>query len=763
MTSPALWTPEEAAQMDAYLNQNPNDLEAATAMQTYLQSDARRKAAERPPEFHPPAVPGSGAMGFLKRLPESMGITGGTERWYEPSRDEMLAAFGGQLPPGQDEDGLLADYRNARWAQAYEEAKAKGRGIIRFGNTRESFDEGEQAYGRAASRKDAGRALSFLGGLGVGLPGLLGAGAKIAGDAVTTVEQFAQNLQPGRDLDQGIGGKTLGDKWRNEFAEAEASVDDDPTAIAAGLAGGIVSPWNKLGGATRGGGLLKGMVKSAGVGGVAAAGAGEADNLTRTLEDIVAGDSVSHAAGEMSDRALKNAPRNFLGGSALGAVAGAVGRLSAPLRSGELAPKIGVLEEAGGKTSFLKGVEYPKEITAAIEQTREPGAEPSRVLSDQFANKVAPQVIAKNHAILNKVNEQTTGYLANTQGVRIDPKPLAKAILNEATSRLSDVSGEALPLATAKRWGRIVQGLYEVIPVTSAKQLGNFSGDVQFLEMNKARALGLLPSATSEAVGTPQQTAATVAPGMRPPPAINPAAPAGALDSAIPIDAYGGRKLVALKRKQLSPTDIERLTKIIDQSAKVSSGGRKNVEASSFNRLSAAIRQTRDLFPANQWAPNGYSALKNEQAQALESWKQTLKDAGIIEQELGAGVPKALEESAHSFRQGPLTRDRAVEELAGDIPGARRSLFSIAATRDMPELTRSASLMRNMPLIGTKPSLGNATGLGTAALFHLDPILDPVARALRTGLPTALGAHSSAAEQQQLLELARQLQQQGQQ
>jgi hypothetical protein len=312
-------------------------------------SQSTNPALLRPPEFKPEgsltnaALPGL-APGFIGAYYRDQTM------WHEPSPEEFREVVR-PLTKTMPQDWLdervteteaYKRYADARWAEAYDKAKAEGRPIVRISM------QGPWAQ-RVAGVNDA--LASFTGGADEGL----GAGL--------TLEATGHGLE------------ALGEEGAIDALRAQRG--RVPAARMAGALTGAVAPYG-VGGLTARAGLkaaaatgLEGSIGREAVrgligGAVGGAGQAGAEEAVRMGSDVARGLPVN--ASDLGDAAAHVGMASLAGGaggSILGGLAGGAGRFAGHMRNASpMRRDIRDLEAGGGKVTLTGGIEEAPEALA---------------------------------------------------------------------------------------------------------------------------------------------------------------------------------------------------------------------------------------------------------------------------------------------------------------------------------------------------------------------------------------------------------------
>lgn len=297
-------------------------------------------------------APGAGAvMGALRsRAPLSANM------YYEPSENTFEKEQGPlikarKLQPGtEDFDAAFAEYKDRKWAQAYQQAAAEDRPLTRAEYVQHSgaWDKLKDAL---ASAPDV--AQSFAKGVVNGLTGHLG----------TTIPAAVEDKLTGS----------------NKLQENEDQEARNPVAETTGELAGAFTPFGPLarigeaaGGAVRGASAAPGLLRNL-AGSVAAGNAGAVADLagrsaSRGIEDVAQGGDTSDARSSFLQGLLPTVALGT-GGAILGhGIAGAGNWAAKRITQGQ--PEIAELRPGGADTHALWGVTPGKDVAANIEAAR---------------------------------------------------------------------------------------------------------------------------------------------------------------------------------------------------------------------------------------------------------------------------------------------------------------------------------------------------------------------------------------------------------
>lgn len=401
------------------------------ALDTSLPNASKLKSLDTPPEYV--------AKNPLNGLKHIASATAGdplngplANSYYEPSERQfqqeqgpLLAARGVQ-PGTPGFADAFAEYKDRKWAQAYEKAATEDRPLTRM--------EFVERHGLGWDRlKD------FL------------------ANSYDTAGAFAKGLVAGRTLQ---GSKLIG-----AASDAMTGRDD----VEADAAQADRSPWASLAGELKGAssGPLANVTKAATpfstsasmgarIGGAAIGGAaaGEVDNLSR---------AVATGAGDVAHgRGLSNAKDEFvshlLGAGAIGGVAGAVGHT---LAEGANAyqksvaadmPELAQLRRGGGDTDVYRGIRPGKAVAGNLEAAREPlpgeakvstGSTPTEVAVGKVREPMAKAHTDENAAAYERMGAEKLAAVEADQKLQepVKARNAAKTAVDWVRSKLQPGNG----------------------------------------------------------------------------------------------------------------------------------------------------------------------------------------------------------------------------------------------------------------------------------------------------------------------------------
>jgi hypothetical protein len=751
--TPETWTLEQASRARNLLTQYPDDDELKAALAKYDDVQATRRSLQRPPEHMPPAQPGP--MGLKSLLPLSHG--GDVEHWYEPDRAEVLSLLGGNVPEGVDANLLAKDYADARWAQAYDAAKAEGRRIVRIGHSaadeeRLNREENQRAIESLGyGRNGVGEGLWLLNGFLPGSAALLEAGAKVGGDAVTTAKQFLKG--------EPIAGEGAGTDAANYLRDAREEVSPG-ARFGLGVMGSVL-PGSPLGrvagwaakkvGLDRTSGLIPGALKGAALGGAMGAAGGTTEDVAQGITDAFEGKDAPTLHGIAS-----RAPDRFMVGASLGLLGGLGSGLAGSNRDPFTARGRALtdFEKAGGTTSISEGFSPPPTVTGyfknrgAFEEPLDLAIEKVKKVIPSEGKKLAAETLAP-------IERENAAYYNSPEGKeKVPMTSMVKTtvdLLRERTFQPGEApSGEAdLPVFDNRALRQALSRMADPVVAVDhqARQIATANNGLK-VNLDEALHLGLVEPHTQVQL------------------------PNGGRASAGAIDPRSHS--VVFVPRSLNAKDADAVISEVDRAAGISEasgGGKADPMYRDFTR---SAREVRDQFKDNAITANappvtiegpdgssitvkGWSALKHAHSEALRELKGTLRRAGLPGESFDPEDPAVIDAVASRLQNvgggaGRLEVDRALRKLACRAPGGDQMVNDVAATRLLEGLRPIANMER-----AQRYALPSTTyvsgGLVNAARYRVDPFAR-FAGVTAPGAAAVAGAHTSSADYRNLLQLA---------
>lgn len=695
------WGPEQAARAESALAKAPDDQDIQAALHEYGKIQARKDMV-RPAEYHP-QNPG-GLKGFLSLLPDYAG--GGAIHFEEPTQDELIQAMGGKVPPGFDMKQGLADYANAKYQQLYDSMKGGSRSLVRLPppSLGERIDQGIDNLATMAG--SAAHAASF----GLDEP-LIAAEQRAYGGP----QRAAEVLDAYRGMRQehpvsAVGGGVLG-------ALATAPLLGGPLSVLQRAKGPIT-------------GIINGALLGGGVG----AGSALAGNANANAADEI--------AGREGDTPLS---QGMIGGGLLGMGLGTLGGLisgaSKGLRTGPYKRDLRLLEEAnGGKpVTSLFGLKTPPNVQTVLDEADKTTHNAMDIAASKVEDSFASAASERNAVPAKVFAAKKEAYMNSDAGKEQQTiEPVMNALIDSAKNQSflsGGFSSGQLPAGDRAEISALIDDstVRRVVPNDMAKSVSRANPQSRPFEANTAQQYG------------------------------------------IPFDVPDSLKGMSLDQlsvvvipKKMNARELDNFTKLVDKAANVASTRNTKSDGDVWDQLTKATREVRDQFRPNEFAPasltadvdgktvTGYSALHTIESDRIGAYKKTLSDAGVRnapKNPTADDIRDPLSDSIRKYRQGEgrMRPDTALEDIARDVPGGQQGLNTVGAVRAHQNLSRIPPALRGLPTNPAQiPGMYDPTGIG----IRLDPLRGP---GWLPGMSATLPI-----ETQQLLELARRLQQEKQ-
>jgi len=636
--------------------------------------------------------------------------------WEEPSLEQFRADMDGDLRalglnPERvtEEDPIYKRYADAMWAQAYKQAAAQDRSIVR-----RSQLQGDDSYAMSVINNGLAAIMGAQETAGFNVPAELGAGVMVP------------FMTPDNDP---IEGERLAQEM---VVNARGLQEQHPVANFLGSLGGALLPGGGfqaglgklMGGAPRAMGAAGQLATGMGAGAVMGAGSQLISDTVRNLGDMSRGADPTLSGGEMVDRAGLSGVLGGafgLGGEALGM--GARGLKKKILESPSVGKDVATMEAAGIEPGIWRT--EPQAVKDARARTAAAGL--GGDVKSQAANELR-QPMARawrdidelgSEGELPALQDRVDGYLRSEQGkARVPVTNTANAVIDLLESRAS-ASGEDLPfMLNQEKFRRVRNDLFETKTVAP------------------------------DAVGSLKNA------GWR----------------ALPEETESGL-IVMARPKQLDARELSTVIDKLDDLAGFSGKELTGPKEKAYRLFSAAVRKDRDQFVGNKWTGNlrmttpdgetveGFSALMGRLSEAKRGKTRLLDAAGLSGP--APGISSSIEQVQKYASRAP---GEWKEELA-DVPQKMHELTELTNQKlaSMTEQERSAlrSYTREHLVKGYAQSSGgidtvieklaisHPTDYGTLYRgFRMSP--EEIAAADRDGFITNSTGHVPATYNQQL-------------